>query len=568
MRHTGPIAGVATHEHFIATAGYDNRLILWDIRTRAAIARSTHDHLINSCDFSHDGRWLVSASSDYSARIWSVPDLRLQAVLLGHNDDVDMARFSPDDRLIATCALDRMVRIFDRSGRCLHELAGHSGNVLALAWADVSRVISTSVDGTLREWDAVQGRLLRTISLGMRADCVEIDPAGRNIAGDDHGRIALVSNGVEPLFIAAHTAGIKKLVLSADGGRMVTLAYDRTIAVWELPAEGVPLLIARGEMPPLIWARTAAICADGRIAVGTFGGAFALFDPDTATWDLAGVSAGAAINAVLDNNGVPFTVGDAGTVRANGAADAEMGSLCNFLVRSGAALYAGGHLGELYDGRSGRVLYRHHSPLNCAIAFQRGPDDCLAVGTYTGDILIFSHAGTDSPELLTTLKPYDHAVKSLACADGILFSVCASTDIAWHAIADWSPLRTVARAHTRIANAACALGKDGFASIGRDRVLRLWLENGDLAFESPHPNSVKCMASTGDGSLILTGSYGGTIAMFDLAIMQWRPIQRISKAGISAICWSEQAQQFFVASYDGEIHRVTAKQSAMLRLAA
>jgi hypothetical protein len=32
MRHQGPIAGIAAHGHLIATAGYDNKLILWDAR--------------------------------------------------------------------------------------------------------------------------------------------------------------------------------------------------------------------------------------------------------------------------------------------------------------------------------------------------------------------------------------------------------------------------------------------------------------------------------------------------------------------------------------------------------
>ena len=121
MHHVGPIAGVCAHENWVATAGYDNRLILWDAASRRPLARAAHDHLVNACDFSHDGRWLVSASSDCSARVWSLPDLLLQAVLAGHDDDVDMARFSPDDTLIATCALDRMVRVFARDGRLIHE---------------------------------------------------------------------------------------------------------------------------------------------------------------------------------------------------------------------------------------------------------------------------------------------------------------------------------------------------------------------------------------------------------------------------------------------------------------
>ena len=106
LRHAGPISSVASNGSLVATAGYDNRVILWDAASGVALAQGRHDHLVNHCEFSHDGQFLVTASSDYSARIWKVPEMQLQAVLGDHEDDVDMVAFSPDDQLLATCALD------------------------------------------------------------------------------------------------------------------------------------------------------------------------------------------------------------------------------------------------------------------------------------------------------------------------------------------------------------------------------------------------------------------------------------------------------------------------------
>ena len=145
MHHKGPIAGIAARGDFVATAGYDNKIILWDVNLRSALARANHDHLVNHCAFSPDGRYLVSASSDYSARVWEIPTLKLHTLLTGHRDDVDMAEFSPDGRRIAPCALDRCVRIFDLKGQCLHEMQGHTGNVLSLAWThDGCHVVTSS----------------------------------------------------------------------------------------------------------------------------------------------------------------------------------------------------------------------------------------------------------------------------------------------------------------------------------------------------------------------------------------------------------------------------------------
>ena len=558
MQHIGPVAGVAAHGPYVASAGYDNRLILWDAATRQAIARSTHDHLVNACDFSADGRWLVSAASDYTARVWSLPDLRLVAVLGGHGDDVDMACFSPRATMIATCALDRIVRVFAPDGRLLHEMVGHTGNVLSLAWIDNRRFITTSVDGTLREWDATTGAALRQIALGVRCDCAAVGVGGRIYAGDDLGRIAVIDDGARPEDVQAHQAGIKKLVLARDGATLVTLGYDRAMAVWSL-AGGLPVEIARDPLPALVWARAAAVCPDGRIAVGTFGGTYALFDPATRQWDMAGVTAGPALNAITEAGGQLCTLGDAGQLHIDGAPAGGPGSLCNFLCAAGGRLFTGGHLGELYDARSGQILHRHHSPLNCAVGFDRGGIAHLAVGTYTGDILIFACIG--APQLVHTMRPHSNAVKGLAAADGVLFSVCANTDIAWHATSDWHEIRRQAGAHTRIANAACALGASGFASVGRDRMLRLWtndrrLPEGEHAIATPHPNSVKCIAASPCGRWIASGSYGGTVAVFDSAAGAFLPMRRISKAGISALCWSETAGGFIAAAYDGAAHRL------------
>jgi WD40 repeat protein len=55
MIHQGPIAGIAAAGNFIATAGYDNQLILWDALSKRAVARSHHDHLVNHCAFNSDG---------------------------------------------------------------------------------------------------------------------------------------------------------------------------------------------------------------------------------------------------------------------------------------------------------------------------------------------------------------------------------------------------------------------------------------------------------------------------------------------------------------------------------
>lgn len=572
MHHIGPIAGVAAQGHLVATAGYDNRLILWNATQRRAIARANHDHLANACAFSHDGTRLVSASSDGTARVWSLPDLRLLAVLGDHGDDVDMARFSPDDALIATCALDRIVRVFSADGALLHAMPGHTGNVLALAWRDDRRLVTSSVDGTLRTWDAVAGTCLEVADLGVRSDCVTIAADGRILAGDDAGRLVVIAPRSAPQFISAHTAGVKTLVLGADGRSLVTLGYDRMLIVWNLAPGALPVEAARADLPADVWARTAAVCGDGRIATGTFGGSYSVFDPATGDWDMAGVAAGEAVNALTMDEGHRLTIGDAGLLRVDGEAAGGPGHLCNFLAVADGYLMTGGHLGQLCDAISGQVLYRHSSPLNCATTFARGGVPHLALGTYTGEVLVFALAGP-IPVLIRSLPVHANAVKSLAvgrfaAGEDLLMSVCANGTIAWHRLANLAEVRRLERAHTRIGNAACALGNAGFASVGRDRMLRLWLPGREVAIETPHPASVKCVATSPCGRWIASGSYGGTVVLFDRAAMAFGPLERIGKAGVSALGWDARLGGFLAADYAGTVHEIAVPLAQQQQAAA
>lgn len=558
LRHRGPIAGIAAHGHWLATAGYDNRVILWDSRNRQALARGCHDHLVNQCAFSRNGRWLVSASSDYSARVWALPSMQLQAVLRGHTDDVDMAVFSPDDSLIATCALDRCVRVFDLEGRCLIEMRGHTGNVLSLAWSpDGGELVTSSVDGTIRRWNVAQGVQVLSTDLSVRTDTVEISHAGTVYAGDDFGRITVIRGGA-PVFVQAHHVGIKKVALDNACEKLVSLSYDRSLVVWQVGRDGGLAELRRLTLPDSAWARAATVLSDGRIAVGTFGSSYALFNPEDGSWDLDGVVVGPAINAVLSVDKHVYAVGDAGQVCKDGAPLSEMGSLCNFLVAAAGRVYAGGQLGRIFDATTGQVAHEHHAPLICATAFERASEPHLAVGTYTGEILIFAVGTGCELTLVQTLAVYDNAVKGLSCSAGLLFSVCASTDVAWHRLDNGTPVRRVARAHERIANACCAIGEGRFASVGRDRSLRLWDVDGSEAYASPHPNSVKCMAVNDERTAVLTGCYGGTLARFDLLQRRWTDVQRPTAAGISSITWDRQGQRFLAASYDGSIYPIAA----------
>lgn len=554
--HRSPISGVACHgDRYVATAGYDNQVILWDRQAREAVGRVLHDHLANQCAFSPDGTRLVSASSDYTARVWSVPDLRLQAVLCDHQDDVEMAVFHPNRDLIATASRDCLVRVFSGDGRLKCRLEGHGADVLSVEWmSGTTDLLSSGDDGTIRRWSVKDGCQVEAFSLGgIETDTVAVSPEGTIFAGTDAGDIVVLATGIRSS-ITAHTAGVKRLVLSATKGLLVSLSYDRSAAVWAVCGMDLKL-VCRATLPADVWARSCAFGSGTTLMFGTFGACYRQYDYVARQWGPPPpVTLG--INAVCAFEGSHYAIGDAGHLWRDGQFARDLGSLCNFLLSWGERLLTGGQMGLLFDALTGEVLYEHRSPLNCGIAYVAEGEHRTLIGTYTGEGLVFRRGSGGVPKLLNVVRLHANAVKGLAYGEGVIFSVCADTGCCWTDAATHVIRHHVKRAHTRIANACAALPGGRFVSVSRDRKVRLWEGFTAREFEAPHVNSIKCVAADASGQFVACGSYGGHLGILDLGSGRWVRFSRLSSAGVSSLFFEEKSQIFLASCYDGVIHKI------------
>jgi hypothetical protein len=269
-----------------------------------------------------------------------------------------------------------------------------------------------------------------------------------------------------------------------------------------------------------------------------------------------GVEPTTGLNAVRQIGDAVYTVGDAGIVRCNGRAGAEIGSLCNFLGVFRGRVITGGQMGALYDAVSGVELHRHRSPLNCSAVFCRDGAEHLIVGTYTGEGLVFRARAGGALELTATMRLHDNAIKGLACNERDIFSVCATGAAAFHAIDTLECTRRIPDAHAKIANGAACLADGRFLSVSRDRKLRIWGLGSLRVVATPHDHSIKCVAASPNGSLVATGAYDGTVALYDWRRDAWVAVQRPSAFGISSLTPAAAPDEFLASSYDGEVYAV------------
>jgi WD40 repeat protein len=549
-KHLSPLSGVATFsDQYIASAGYDNQVILWDAQTKESIYSVRHDHLANQCQFHKSGKYLISSSSDFSARLWSVPDMKLLAVLSGHQDDVEMSSFHPFKELIATASRDHKVRVYDFSGKIIHLFEGHKGDVISVVWSeDGQSLISSSDDGTVRSWDLALDLCSDVKDFEeVETDTLVIFPDQTLYLGNDLGEIIIVK-GEKTKRLKAHQSGIKRLIHCPERNIILSLSYDRTMKLWDKNDFGDLKLNDESSLPDLVWPRSAAFLGKEEIIFSTFGTTYCSYNFRAKTWCIDNVGNTPGINAVLHKDGDTYSIGDAGILKKNQREVSHLGSLCNFLIDYKEMMITGGQKGAVFNALTGELIYQNKSPLNCATVF----NDFLVIGTYTGEAIFF-HLEKGSLIHVKNVPLHDNAIKGLAAGSDTLFSVCANSDAVFY---QENGLTSFKGAHSKIANGCVFLKDNSFASIGRDLKLRVFNQNQIEIFETPHENSIKCIMSDTNGKIIATGSYGGQVALFDYMEKKWILDVRPTQSGISSITYDENQMAFLASSYDGNIYTV------------
>jgi WD40 repeat protein len=556
IQHLGPISGLSTFKNkWIATAGYDNQIILWDAKKQTALTCAFHDHLANQCQFSPSGDYLISSSSDGTARLWTLPNLKLTAVLSEHDDDVEMAIFHPTKNLIATASRDRNVRVFDFEGKLLITFKGHSADVISVEWDESgSTLLSSSDDGTVRRWDLATKKQVEVLDLGsVETDTLVVNRDGEIFAGNDDGEILYISK-THKTKIKAHQAGIKRLVYDRTKDRLVSLSYDRTFKVFKYSKTRGLELTASGSMPAEIWPRSCALLGDHKIIFATFGSTYAIYDLKNSSWNLENVLPTPGINAVCKVLNIVYTVGDAGIVKQDDKVICEVGSLCNFLLSVPGGLITGGQAGFVFDVFSQRNIYQHHSPLNCAASFTLNGESFFIVGSYTGEGIVFKKSSKGFQHI-RNVKLHENAIKGVASDGKNIFSVCATGAIAYHSVESFKLICRLDNAHDKIANGCVTVSEDCFASISRDLKLRVWRGLEAEVIQTPHSHSIKCMTISSTKQVLATGSYNGKICLFDLKTRKWIKDIRPTTSGISMITANEQG--FLASSYDGQVYQIS-----------
>ncbi len=149
---------------------------VWQVTSWRIVATlEGHQDNVNSASFSHNGRFIVTASADRYAGVWELSNPEKPVELKGHTNGVVSAAFSQDDERIITASLDRTARAWDaKTGTSLAVLSGHTSSINTALFSPDGKLALTasghanpdgesaspkedaSDDTTARVWDVSQ----------------------------------------------------------------------------------------------------------------------------------------------------------------------------------------------------------------------------------------------------------------------------------------------------------------------------------------------------------------------------------------------------------------------------
>jgi WD40 repeat protein len=255
--HAERISAVAlrTDATMAVTGSWDGTLKVWDPAAGDEIKTLRgHRAAVLCLVISQDGDRVLSGSWDHELCLWDLANGKLLQRLTGHTGPVWRVALLPNNRAVSA-SNDFTLRIWSlRTGETIETLHGHRGPVTTMSVTpDGQRVVSGSQDLSVRAWNPHTGDLLWSRDTpDAEVIALSIVLPNRVIAGARDGRLRVwtLEDGGEagllqghPMPAAESTAPPMTIRATSSGSEVVTGAFDRRLARWDLDS-GVALGVA------------------------------------------------------------------------------------------------------------------------------------------------------------------------------------------------------------------------------------------------------------------------------------------------------------------------------------
>ncbi|MCA9213352.1 MAG: protein kinase, partial [Planctomycetales bacterium] len=444
----------------LVSCSYDKSIAVWNVEDPRNVSISQrlqgHSWWVHDVGFSPDGNKIASAGHDGKVLVWQQDgDVSGQFKLLtefsGHDGPVFSVRFSPDSKLLATGGHDKRVMVWDYERQDTTSIQeqlegalaappvyrafdGHRAAVRCVSFSpDGQRIVSGSVDNTLKVWDTKTGELHRTLRGHEReVRAAAFSPDGRQVVSgsfDESVRIWDVGEYRESRMLGTatvdgHTDAVMDARFSRNGKTIVTASRDRTARLWNADSGTIAQELVEGHD---YLASIALFFPDGKHLL-TAGGdnTVRIWDVVTGTQTQAYSGTGRDGIVALSPNSDRFAtalgkhvgVWDLATgkqVRELGPHSANVTAVCYSQQFIGTADNAGGI--KFWNEASGELLWESHAHNSTVTAMHISRDGQRLI-TASGDRTVGQWRTSDGKEIAAPLQHPDWISSIAVDADG------------------------------------------------------------------------------------------------------------------------------------------------------
>jgi len=216
----------------------------------------------------------------------------LATTLIGHSRPVYALALLTDGRVMSS-SIDRTIKLWDpKSQTCIATLTGHKDSVYALALLPDGQVISGSCDNTIKLWDLKSQTCVATLSGHSGAvRALVLLPDGRVMSGSDDHTIKLwdLKSQTCVATLTKHSDSVWALALLPDG-RVISGSSDHTIKLWDLKYYTCVATLREHRGPVF----ALALLPDGRVLSGSD-------DHTIKLWDLKNQTCVASLTGHIDS---------------------------------------------------------------------------------------------------------------------------------------------------------------------------------------------------------------------------------------------------------------------------